>query len=135
VHASNSPPLPFGLEPIGFPFPAIAALAGRLPHGGGREVALAALTCARLATGAVGLQAIAPADRVVRANSAKIWLASIALPPHTRMPLAKCIEASTGSPAAIVTSLRAVVAAATAHLDGAAVEELERLARRITAAG
>jgi hypothetical protein len=132
VHASTATPLPFGLEPISFPFPALAALAGRLPHGGGREVALAALTCARLASGALGPCAHSPAERAARANGAKLWLASVALPAHTRVPFARCIDATAGSVAAIVAPLRALITAATPNLDGSAVEELERLARRLT---
>jgi hypothetical protein len=134
VHASTiaTQPLPFGLEPLSFPFPALASLAGRLPHGGGREVALAALTCARLAIGAAHESALTAASRTSRATAAKVWLASVALPSSARAPLARCIEASTGPVHAVAAALRALIAATSPHLDGASVEELELLARRLS---
>ena len=135
MHVLTTQSLPFGLEPIAFPFPALAALAGRLPHGGGREVALAALTCARLASGATGGDAFASPDRAARANAAKVWLASVALPAPIRVPFARCIDATPGSASAIAASLRALVAAATTYLDGSSIEELERLARQLSAQG
>ena len=134
MQASTSSSLPFGLEPIAFPFPALAALAGRLPHGGGREVALAALTCARLATGALNPGALTSAERLARANAAKVWLASVALPGHTRVPFARCIEATPASAPVIAIPLRALIAATTQNLDGASIEELERLARKLSEA-
>ena len=57
----HTEPLPYALEPLRFPFPALAALAGRLPLGGGREVALAALMTARLAQGVSSGDALHPA--------------------------------------------------------------------------
>jgi hypothetical protein len=135
VHVLPTQSLPFGLEPIAFPFPALAALAGRLPLGGGREVALAALTCARLASGAAGSDPLAPPDRAARATAAKVWLASVALPTPIRVPFARCIDATAGSSSSIAASLRALIAAATNYLDGSSIEELERLARQLSAQG
>ena len=54
IRRVNHEPLPYSLESLAFPFPALAALAGRLPLGGGREVALAAMLVARLAHGLHG---------------------------------------------------------------------------------
>lgn len=122
-------PLPYALDPLRFGFPALASLAGRLPLGGGREVALAALLSARLAHGLAPGNALPASDRAARASGAKVWLASLALPATTRVPFARCLEASTGTPLQAAGALRTVVAAAGAHLDGPSVQELERLAR------
>ncbi len=126
-----SEPLPYALEALRFPFPALASLAGRLPLGGGREVALAALLTARLAQGAAADDALPPGDRATRAAAAKVWLASLALPATTRVPFARCVEATTGTPLQVAGALRSLVAAAGAHLDGPSVQELEKLARAL----
>lgn len=121
--------LPYALEPLRFPFPALAALAGRLPLGGGREVALAALMTARLAQGVTPGDALHPADRVTRAAAAKVWLASLALPSTTRGPFTRAVDATTGTALQTAGAVRSLVAATGAHLDGPSVQELERLAR------
>lgn len=122
-------PLPYALEPLRFPFPALAALAGRLPLGGGREVALAALLTARLSQGVAGGETLHPGDRAARASAAKVWLASLALPAATRVPFARCVDATTGPPQQVAGALRSVLAAASPHLDAPSVLELEKLAR------
>ena len=124
-------PLPYSLERLAFPFPALAALAGRLPLGGGREVALASLLIARLAHGLRSQDSMSAPDRVARAASAKVWLASLALPIVTRGPFARCIEATANSPLQVAGALRSLISAASLHLDGAALQELERLARQL----
>ena len=123
--------LPYRLETLGFPFPALASLAGRLPLGGGREVALAALMIARLAGSLRGAEALSAQERATRASAAKVWLASLALPANTRVPFARSIESTTGSPLQVAGALRSLVAAAGVHLDGGATAELERLARQL----
>ena len=123
--------LPYSLAPLGFPFPALSARAGRLPLGGGREVALAALMAAHLAEGVRGEFAVGQPERATRASQAKIWLASLALPAAARASLMRCVDATSGTPAQVATALRSVIAAASVHLDGAAVQELEVLARQL----
>jgi hypothetical protein len=123
--------LPYGLEPLAFPYPALAALAGRLPHGGGREVALAALMAARLSHNLQSSAQMPAADRTSRATAAKVWLASLALPANTRVPFARCIDATTSTPLQVAGALRSLVAVTGGHLDGASVQELERLARQL----
>lgn len=123
--------LPYGLDPLGFPFPALAALAGRLPLGGGREVALAALMTARLSASLRGMDVLSAPERASRATAAKVWLASLALPANTRVPFARCIDSTTGSPLQVAGALRSLVAAAGSHLDGAGIAELEKLARQL----
>ncbi|WP_396200396.1 hypothetical protein [Gemmatimonas sp.] len=128
MHAES---LPYALDPLRFPFPALASLAGRLPLGGGREVALAALMTARLAQGVTTGETLQLGERVTRAAAAKVWLASLALPATTRVPFARCVESTTGTSLDVAGALRSLVAAAGAHLDGPSVQELERLARRL----
>jgi hypothetical protein len=128
VHAES---LPHALDPLRFPFPALASLAGRLPLGGGREVALAALMSARLARGVATGETLQLGERVTRAAAAKVWLASLALPATTRVPFARCVESTTGTSLDVAGALRSLVAAAGAHLDGPSVQELERLARQL----
>ena len=128
----HAEPLPYGLEPLGFSFPSLALLAGRLPLGGGREVALAALMTARLAASMHGADALSAQDRATRASAAKIWLASLALPANTRVPFVRCIDATTGSALQAAGALRSLLAAASTHLDGVSVAELDRLARRLS---
>ena len=125
---------PHALESLRFPFPALAALAGRLPLGGGREVALAALMTARLARGVLAGDALQPGDRATRAAAAKVWLASLALPATTRVPFARCIDATTGTALPVAGALRSLIAAAGGHLDGPSVQELEKLARQLAGA-
>ncbi|MFY7921581.1 MAG: hypothetical protein ACOVSI_04145 [Gemmatimonas sp.] len=124
-------PLPYALAPLRFPFPALVALAGRLPLGGGREVALASLLVARLAQSVAPGDALPAAERAARASGAKVWLASLALPATSRVPFARCIESTTGTPLQVAGALRTLVAAAGGHLDGPSVQELERLARQL----
>jgi len=131
IRSVHSEYLPYALDTIRFPFPALASLAGRLPLGGGREVALAALMTARLALGVTTGEALPVGERVTRAAAAKVWLASLALPATTRVPFARCVESTTGTALQVAGALRSLVAAAGMHLDGPSVQELETLARKL----
>lgn len=124
--------LPYRIAPVRFPFPALAALAGRLPLGGGREIALAVLSCVRLAAGATAPYSFAVPERSARAAGARVWLASMALPVPIRTALTRCIDASTGAPAGIAASLRALIAATADTLDGPSIVEIEQLVQRLT---
>ncbi len=126
------PDLPYALTPLQFPFPALVALAGRLPLGGGREVALAALVVARLAhdaLGAPGAPSLGAAEREVRAAAARVWLASLALPAPVRTACARCVDATAGPPAGLSAPVRSLLHVVAAQLDPAGVRELERLLR------
>lgn len=87
---------------------------------------------ARLAHGVLLGTALPPGERTTRAAAAKVWLASLALPAATRVPFARCIESTAGSALPVAGALRGLIAAAGSHLDGPAVQELERLARQLT---
>jgi hypothetical protein len=47
------------------------------------------------------------------------------------VPFARCVEATIGSPAQVAGALRSLIAAASTHLDGPSVQELEKLARQL----
>ncbi len=126
--------LPYALEALQFRFPALAALAGRLPLGGGREVALAALMTARLARGLLPDDTLPAVDRASRAAAAKVWLASLALPQATRAPFVRCTESTTSTALQTAGALRSLVAATNSHLDRPSIQELERLARQLAGA-
>jgi hypothetical protein len=119
----------YALRPIGFRFPALAALAGRAPMGGQREVALAMYVVARLAQDAVGDEALAQPLRAERAAAARSWLASLTpLPTTVRIPLSKAVDASGQEPAAIAAAVRAVIDVTAGYLDSGARSEVAQLA-------
>ena len=89
---------------------------------------------AHLAESVRGEFAVGQPERATRASHAKIWLASLALPAAARASLMRCVDATSGTPVQVATALRSVIAAASAHLDGAAVQELELLARQLVGA-
>ncbi len=86
---------------------------------------------ARLALGVMTGDALHPGERVTRVAAAKVWLASLALPATTRVPFARCVESTTGTSLQVAGAIRSLVAAAGTHLDGASVQELEKLARQL----
>ena len=124
---------PYGLAPTPFRFGALAALAGRAPLGGRREVALATYLAARLADDVLDENALQAAARVERSGNARSWLSTVALPAPVRQPLARLID-STGGPAGPVSqALRAVMAVTAEFLDRASRLELEQLAETLEA--
>ena len=123
---------PYGLATPRFAFPALAALAGRAPLGGEREVALAAFVTARLAAACNGPSPLPLPTRVARAAAARIWLASLALPAVTRTPLTRLVDASGGdTPEGLAGALATVAAAAAPYLDAASRRELDRLGQSL----
>ena len=126
------PPPPFALAQPTFHFPALAQLAGRAPIGGTREVALASFMAARLAAGLLPPHPLDVALRAARAQAARPWLATLALPAVLRVPFARLVDA-TGQPDAggVVTALERVQAGIAEHLDAASRTELEQLARAL----
>jgi len=111
-----------------FRFPALAALAGRRPLGGERELALATFICAHLVVGVLPDSAF-PADlRLKRAAAARAWLGAIALPATARTPFARLIDTTAHADlAAVRQALRAVLDAIGRSLDAPAKRELEHL--------
>ena len=87
---------PFSLAAPAFRFRALALLAGRAPLGGEREMALAVLMAARLATGLLPPAPLSAAARRVRGVGARVWFSTLTLPPATRIPLARVVEGTEG---------------------------------------
>ena len=119
---------PYALATTAFRFAALAALAGRAPLGGQREVALAAYMAARLAQDVLPERGVPQTSRAERAAGAKNWLATLSLPAAVRPALSR---ARRTRPATDRTStadaLRAVAAATATFLDSRARSELDRL--------
>jgi hypothetical protein len=121
-------PPPYALAAPVFPFRALAALAGRAPLGGPREIALATLIAARLAAGAAPPVLLALPLRAARAEAARLWLTSVALPASVRVALLKLVDASAADDArAIATALAKVTEVTAPQLDRRARSELARL--------
>lgn len=120
---------PYALTPTAFRFPALAALAGRAPLGGHREVALATYLVARLAQDVLADNGVSDSARTERAAGAKNWLSTMgALPAPVRAPMTKAIDASTGSAAAAADALRNVISVTASYLDSRSRSELDQLA-------
>ena len=127
---------PYALAAPVFRFRNLAALAGRAPIGGAREVALACFVAARLVDDccdpALHLDEEA---RAARCTGAKGWLGTIAIPAPVRAPVAKLAEASAnGHPESMAPLVKALAKAADSFLDPAARAELDALASRLVRA-
>ena len=119
---------PYGLTSPAFRFRALAALAGRAPLGGPREVALATYLLARLVDDCLPHRDVAAAARAERSAAARGWLGSVALPAPVRAPLTKLADATAGDLANVTQALAAVMSAVDGYLDTASRVELDRLA-------
>jgi hypothetical protein len=127
--------LPYALIAPVFPFRHLAALAGRAPIGGAREVALACFVVARLVADRLveGEQPAEPA-RAARATSAKSWLGTLALPSAVRGPLTRCIQSSVEVATTVLgREVSALSAAAASYLDAGSRAELDALAAALSA--
>ena len=125
---------PYAVIPPAFPYPALAALAGRAPLGGAREAILACFMGARLARDAMDTTggAVPPSLRQARAQGARAWLNALAVPAGVRATVAKLIDASTtDDPASMRAPLMAVIAVTASYLDSASRSELDRLAQAL----
>lgn len=128
------PPLPpYALATTTFRFQALAALAGRAPLGGPREVALATYLAARLADDARGTDGLPPATRAERAHAARSWLGGMALPANLRVPFGRLLDATAGELPALSSALEGVISLAAEYLDPPARSELQQLAQSLRA--
>lgn len=119
---------PYALSAAGFQLRALAALASRAALGGPREVLLAAMQAARMVEGTVGLHPLPESLRRSRANAARSWLAALALPPASRVTIARAIEASAGNERHVLAQAwEGVVALVLPMSDMAARAELRRV--------
>jgi hypothetical protein len=127
-------PLPrYALAPLAFPYRQLAALAGRAPIGGAREVALACFLAARLAGDRLA-GPLPDGSRTTRGAGAKGWLSTLALPAPIRAPLTRCLDLSAaGTLAELSLAVSALAAASADFLEPAARGELETLATQLAA--
>jgi hypothetical protein len=123
---------PFALAPPVFRFRHLAALAGRAPIGGAREVALAAFVVARLAAERVGGSDDERAQRAARSMAAKGWLGTLSLPQPVRSAVTRCADLSVdGERSSLSRDIRDLALAASSYLDARSRNELESLARAL----
>jgi hypothetical protein len=122
----------YSLSQSEFPYRSLAALAGRAPIGGTREVALATLVAARLASSAVGPGLLPTSTRVARARSARNWLLSMSLPQNARNAVLRVIVASgDDNMEELQQSLAKLMELTDGQLDQASRMELGRLMKRM----
>jgi hypothetical protein len=126
---------PYALAAPEFRFRALAALAGRAPLGGARELMLGTLLGARLAEGVVGDHPLPAPLRRARATAAKTWLSALALPASTRSTLARLAEATGGDDlTALKDAWEGAAALVVATLDASSRAELRRVSNALVAA-
>jgi hypothetical protein len=133
----STPFLPYALVAPSFPFRHLAALAGRAPIGGAREVALGCFMAARLASECARPDVAADHDaRQARAEAARSWLGTLTLPTAVRTPLARCLDSSAGGDAGIVArEVASVRVACASYLDATSRAELDALAAALSSRG
>ncbi len=126
---------PYALERLNFPFPALAAQVGRAGLGGPREAILASLIVARLCISLLPPYDISFEDAAARSVQAKNWLSGLTLGVGLKNILTLAIEAAGRiDHPAVADELEKLAGNASAAFDGAAREEIEKLAARMRAA-
>lgn len=111
-----------------FPLRALAALAGRLPLGGEREVAMALLLSARLALGCSPRASLDPTLRRARGAGARQWCSAMSLPPAVRSAVLQVAESTAQeSPDGVAAALERVLAHASGVLDAPSRTEMRQL--------
>lgn len=130
---SSAPRAPYALESVVFPLPALATMAGRAPLGGPREIALACFLVARMVVDAALASSMLSADQKdSRAQAAKHWLGSAALPVQVRSALFRLAESTAADDRnAIKAALDSVMTVTANHLDSGARLDLGLLAQAI----
>ena len=126
---------PYALTPVVFRFRALTTLAGRLPLGGERELAMAVLMGARLADGCTVRESLSPELRKVRGQGARHWLGTLTLPATARTAAQLVADASGGeSREGVATALDRLVTLAAQVLDAPSRAELTQLLALLRAA-
>ena len=88
----------------------------------------------RLAAGTTGPGALAMDIRAARADAARGWLGTIAVPAVTKVAVSRLIETpARNDPAALAAAVSKVTDVTAPFLDGAARSELEQLAASLRA--
>ena len=123
-------PPPYAVSTSTFAFPALAALAGSLPLGSGREAALAALLAARMAAGAEPSSGLSRATRAARATAARQWLPAMCPDTRVRAACTAVVESTADDqPESVAKALHRVIEVTASHLTVAARSELTSLAK------
>jgi hypothetical protein len=132
-NVTGAPRAPYSLEPVGFPFPGLAAMSGRAALGGPREIALASLLVARLVADACERpNPLTPEQRHARAAGARHWLGAATLPGPVRAALVRLAEATAGDARAPLNqALDSVIAVTANQLEPTARLDLSKLAQAI----
>ena len=127
-------PSPFALAIPTFSLRAVALAAGRAPLGGPRESLLVALVAARLAAGALPEAKLSPAQRESRADQARLWIGTIAVPQVPKVAAARVIELSAkGDREGLAEALAKVTDVTAPYLDRGARSELDSLSAKLRA--
>lgn len=126
-------PSPYALPAVQFPLRALAQAAARAPLGGPRESILATLLGARLAIALLHRDLIDHVVRAARADAARAWIGTIAIPAVPKAAVTRLIEASAKGDATLTAAALAKVTEVTApYLDKAARSELMALGAALT---
>jgi hypothetical protein len=111
-----------------FPLRALAALAGRLPLGGDREVVMALLVSARLALGCTARSGLDATLRKARGAGARHWCGAMTLPATMRAAVLQVADASAGdSRDGVIASIERVIALSAGVLDAPSRSEMRQL--------
>ena len=122
-------PSPFALPTPASRFKALAAAVGRAPLGGPREAVMGTLISARLASGMLGPTVVTAALRSSRAEGARHWLGTIAIPQVPKVAITRLVELTiAGQPGSVAAALAKVTEVTAQYLDRAARLELDSLA-------
>ncbi|MDX2183946.1 MAG: hypothetical protein SFW08_08180 [Gemmatimonadaceae bacterium] len=120
-------------DPPRFAFPALAARAAGGAIGGARESAMAVLLICRLARDAQREPSLELGLRAERAQHARQWLGTLALPLPVRAAAGRCAEATAiADPSALATALQQLADVTGDTLGDDAVAEIRRLVTNIT---
>lgn len=111
-----------------FRFRALATLAGRLPLGGERELAMALLVGARLADGCTSREPLAAELRKARGQGARHWMGTLTLQAAARTAAQQVADASGGeSRESVATALERLATFVAPLLDPPSRAELKQL--------
>jgi hypothetical protein len=119
---------PYALAPVVFRFRALATLAGRLPLGGERELAMALLMGARVADGCTTREALPSEQRKARGQGARHWMGTLTLSATARTAAQQVADAAGGeSREGVAAALDRLIVIAGAVLDPPSRSELKQL--------
>jgi hypothetical protein len=128
-----APVAPYSVAPTAFRFPALAALAGRSPIGGRREIVLGTYVTARLADDTQPSREISAEARTERARNARSWLLMTALPSSVRDALLTLADATATDSVSTFEALRPAFEIVAASLDADSRAEVSRLMDALSA--